>query len=150
MRQVTAYFGLSCLIAAVLAPVFGVLLLVKGGSDPAINGVSGKVGEAIAMIRPTSLWAQPAELNDKSITCVASEFGGTKDATLRVGDAPASSCEKSERLTPSGFEFGKSRLEVSEQALQVRDTLSAADDAEVEVFVAAAQRDVDGLTVKHD
>lgn len=88
MRQVTACFGLSCLIAAVFAPIFGVLLLVKGGHDPAITGESQATGAAITMIRPTTLWAQPAEVDVDTVTCVASEFGGTKSATLPVGDAP--------------------------------------------------------------
>lgn len=101
MRRVTAYFGLSCLIAALFAPIFGVLLLVKGGHDPAINGESQKAGEAITMIRPTSLWAQPAEVNVETITCVASEFGGTKSTTLPVGDAP----EGRSRVTNSRGEF---------------------------------------------
>ena len=88
MREVTTYFALLCLIGAVAAPIFALALLVTGDSRPAVDGESTPAGEAVKLIRPTSLWAQPADVDITGITCTASEFGGTAKTSLPLGDAP--------------------------------------------------------------
>ena len=85
MRQVTALFGLVCLAGALLAPILGIVLLVTGGGGPAFSDETHEPGQEIRLVRPTTVWAQPASVDVSAVTCTASEFGGTGSAKLQVG-----------------------------------------------------------------
>jgi hypothetical protein len=87
MRQVTALFGVVCLVGSLLAAVFAVFLLTTDGSGP-VFGSESPAGESVTLIRPTTLWAKPASVELSAVTCTADELDGTRKVRLPLGNPP--------------------------------------------------------------